>query len=299
MKVAESAQIVVRVHGQRKQVSALLLKRELLRSGPPPTLVLIEAILQHAERGAAIARLRDMLKHIPEPLPAEGHHVVVRAAQGLMQLGAADEDSLAVLRALAQRLGGDAGAAVEAGVVLLSAGPAGLVGASGRPLRQAARALCVLLLLPDPAGPRPATGPATPVVLDLLGLSGLTAAWLQDMRRQHKALGVHALRGYLGDVAEALYRLARRGIGPRQLLSEADCGYLMDLTTGELPGTSEFLAARPMVWLLPLLGALDDAGVAAIERARDRFANEEFHADCAQILAGQPWPPVAPDRLHT
>ena len=53
----------------------------------------------------------------------------------------------------------------------------------------------------------------------------------------------------------------------RDLLGDAERGTLLDTTTFELPGTSDFLAARSMVWLLGALAPPDDAAVAAIERA--------------------------------
>jgi hypothetical protein len=197
-----------------------------------------------------------------------------------VRLSAREPFAVAALAAYAARLGGAAGAIPAAGAVLLRDGPAPLCLPDADPLllRQATRALCTIAL----------PGPLVP------GLPPLFAAWLRALQQGGKTLGVQAFRAYLGDVAEALYRVVQRGRprpDPSQILTEAGRGYLVDTITYELPGTADFLAARQMVWLLPLLGLPDDAGIAAIERARDRFRNEAFHADCAVILSGGPWPP--------
>jgi hypothetical protein len=49
-----------------------------------------------------------------------------------------------------------------------------------------------------------------------------------------------------------------------------------------------------MAWLLGALEPDDETARAAIERARDRFRDLEFQADCEAMLTGRPWPPPPP-----
>lgn len=274
--------VQVHVHEHTHQVSLALVQAELQRSGPPPKLPVLEAIIRHAPREPAVARLVQMLDAPPPPGPGStGAHAVMYAALGLLRLSAREPAALAALERFARRLGGAAGAVIDAGVVLLrdGTGPLLQAGTDSLLLRQAPLALCAL------AQPGAELGEIGP----------LCACWAEALRSGQKKLGVQALRAYLGDVAEALYRVQQRlrpEGGIAALLTEGDRGFFYDTITFELPGTADFLAARAMVWLLGLLGPLDDAAIAAIERARDRFRNEAFHGDCALILSGGPWPPA-------
>ncbi|HEX8950961.1 MAG TPA: hypothetical protein VF945_03900, partial [Polyangia bacterium] len=83
----------------------------------------------------------------------------------------------------------------------------------------------------------------------------------------------------------------QHGAPAAELLADADRGFLLDTLCAELPGTTDFIAARGMAWLLGALAADDDTVRAAIERARDRFRDPEFQADCEAMLTGAPWPP--------
>lgn len=294
----------VNVHGHVHEVSAGLLRAELLRDGPPPKLALIEAVIRHAPRGEALARLAGMLDAAaaapgqgPVPGPGPGNeHAAMHAALGALGLSPDPEApreaaALDALMRFGARVGGAAGATVRAGVILLREGPAALArrGAGTDEddlllLRQSPRAVCAITH-PGPLVPH---------------LRPLCAAWMAALDQAGKTMGAHGFRALLGDVSEALYRVllrARPRCGPQDLLSEPERAMLLDLVAVELPSTADFLAARSMAWALGALGPLppDDAGAAAIERARDRFANESFHADCAAILSGGPWPP-GPER---
>lgn len=327
--------VIVQVHEHPHEVPLYLIKSELSRTGPPPKLPLLEAIIHHGDRDLAVARLANMLDSasvdmrprsagvgsgpsvatntgpsaspgaeaggVPDAVSSTGpgagpsagsgaaavapgvEHALMHAALGLLRLSAREPVAIAALSAYAARLGGSAGAIPAAGVILLRDGPAPLCVADADPLllRQATRALCAI---GDPSSLIPSLPP-------------LFARWIVALQQATKTLGVQAFRAYLGDVSETLYRLAQRARPAPDLaalLSDADRGLLLDTLIGELPGTADFLAARQMVWLVPLLGLLDDAGIAAIERARDRFRNEAFHADCALILGGGTWPPRPP-----
>ncbi len=278
------ASVQVQVHGHPHDVPLSLVAAEVQRRGPLPRLPLLEAIIQHGERGATLVRLSNMLE-VADPQPARpgSEHAAMHAALGLLRLSTREPFALLALSGYAGRLGGPAGAILASGVILLRDGPAPLCLPEADPLlvRQSTRALATI--------GRPA---------DLVpGLLPLFSRFIETLQQAGKTLGVQAFRAYLGDVAEALYRLVQRCDPPPDIavmLSETDRGYLADTLTFELPGTADFLAARQMVWLLPLLGLPDDAGTAAVERARDRFRNEAFHADCAIILAGGTWPPPRP-----
>lgn len=294
------ARLEVMVHGHVHEVSAGLLRAELLRDGPPPKLALIEAVIRHAPRGEALARLAGMLDATAVaagPMTGIAHgpsleHAAMHAALGALGLSPdpgvpREAAALDALQRFGARVGGAAGATVRAGVILLREGPSGLArrgGAAGEDdlllLRQSPRAVCAITH-PGPLVPH---------------LRPLCAAWMVALEQAGKTMGAHGFRALLGDVSEALYRVllrARPRCGPQDLLSESERSMLLDLVAVELPSTADFLAARAMAWALGALGPLppDDAGAAAIERARDRFANESFHADCAAILSGGPWPP--------
>jgi len=104
---------------------------------------------------------------------------------------------------------------------------------------------------------------------------------------------VSAHRTFLGDVSEAAFRALQNGAGAEALLAGGRSS-LVDLIVAELPGTTDFLAARGMVWLAGALAPEDDAVKSAIERASSRFHDESFVADCRAILEGNPWPPPPP-----
>src|SRR5207302_4669740 len=95
----------------------------------------------------------------------------------------------------------------------------------------------------------------------------------------------------VGDVAEAAFRSLQHGAQATALLDDDDRELLVDSLCAELPGTTDFIAARGMAWLLGALQPGDETARAAIERARDRFRDPEFQADCDAMLTGAPWPP--------
>ena len=123
------------------------------------------------------------------------------------------------------------------------------------------------------------------------GAPALFAAWIATLRREAPRLGVTALRAFVGDVSEAAFRSLQHGARAETLLGEADRALLVDTLCAELPGTTDFVAARGMAWLLGALQPDDETARAAIERARDRFRDPEFQADCEAMLGGGVWPP--------
>ena len=123
------------------------------------------------------------------------------------------------------------------------------------------------------------------------GAPALFAAWVATLAKRRRTLGVTALRAFVGDVAEAAFRSLQHGADAESLFGDGDRGFLVDTLCAELPGTTDFVAARGMAWLLGALQPDDDAARAAIERARDRFRDPEFQADCEAMLTGAPWPP--------
>jgi hypothetical protein len=119
----------------------------------------------------------------------------------------------------------------------------------------------------------------------------LFAAWIATLRREAAHVGVTALRAFVGDVAEAAFRSLQHGAAAAALFGDDDRALLVDTACAELPGTTDFIAARGMAWLLGALEPDDEAARAAIERARDRFRDTEFQSDCEAMLTGAPWPP--------
>ncbi len=124
----------------------------------------------------------------------------------------------------------------------------------------------------------------------------LFAAWLDELGRRAPLLGVSAYRTYLGDVAECAFRTLQHGVTEEWLLGASRRATLVDALAAELGGTTDFLAARGMAWLLGILAPTEDSARAAIERARDRFRDPDFAADCEAMLTERGWPP--PPRLR-
>ena len=123
------------------------------------------------------------------------------------------------------------------------------------------------------------------------GAPALFAAWVATLRKEAPHVGVTALRAFVGDVAEAAFRSLQHGADAGALFGESDRALVVDTLCAELPGTTDFIAARGMAWLLGALEPHDETVRAAIERARDRFRDPEFQADCEAMLTGGAWPP--------
>jgi hypothetical protein len=117
----------------------------------------------------------------------------------------------------------------------------------------------------------------------------LFSGWLGTLERGTHSLGTTAFRAYLGDVAEAAFRAVQLGADADALLGEGK-SFLVDAASSELPGTTEFLAARGMAWLLGALARDDESARAAVEKARARFHDAAFIADCDAILGDGRWP---------
>jgi len=259
--------ITVVVRGRAQVVSVAELRAELDSDGPPRNLATLDAIVRCGDRAAAIARLRRIVKR------ADAGVGTLQAIFGLVRLQAAD--AAGDLEALADKLGGSPGAIARAAALLVA----------DRVDELAARVAADAVLAH--ASPQPYLH--EPHVPD--GARALFAAWLAALRKEAPHLGVTALRAFVGDVAEAAFRSLQHGAAAAELLGDADRGFLVDTLCAELPGTTDFIAARGMAWLLGALAPDDDAVRAAIERARDRFRDPEFQADCEAMLTGAPWPP--------
>jgi len=259
--------VTVTVRGRAQVVSVPELRAELDADGPPRSLATLEAIVRCGDRPAAVARLRSIVRRGD---PGVG---TLQAIFGLVRLHA--RDAAAELDALATRLGGSPGAIARAAAALVDDRVAALASAVADDTTLAHASPQPYLHAPDV----PAGAPA------------LFAAWIATLRREAPNVGVTALRAFVGDVAEAAFRSLQHGARIEQLLAEADRELLVDLVCAELPGTTDFIAARGMAWLLGALQADDESARAAIERARDRFRDPEFQSDCEAMLTGGAWPP--------
>lgn len=262
------APTTVKLRGRDVVVTAEALEAELERSGPIASLAHVEAVVRAADRARAVARLR-------RAVAAGEPGVQTReAAMGLVRLDA--KEGAAELRGLAARLGGLAGALATAAAFLVEDRVEALAAAvAGDPLLLHASPQAWVYLPRVPAG-----------------AACLHGAWIAALAQAAPHLGSTAYRAFLGDVCEAIFRsLQRAGETPEALLDEAGRAFLVDALCAELPGTTDFLAARGMTWLAGALAPSEDAVRSAVERARARFRAEDFQADCEAILSGQPWPP--------
>lgn len=259
--------VTVVVRGRAQVVSVAELRAELDSDGPPRSLATLDAIVRCGDRAAATLRLRRVVRR------ADAGVGTLQAIFGLVRLQAAD--AAGDLEALADKLGGSPGAIARAAALLVG----------DRVGELAARVADDAVLAH--ASPQPYLHePHVPA-----GAAALFAAWVATLRREAPHLGVTALRAFVGDVAEAAFRSLQHGASAAELFADADRGFLLDTLCAELPGTTDFIAARGMAWLLGALAPDDDTVRAAIERARDRFRDPEFQADCEAMLTGAPWPP--------
>jgi hypothetical protein len=259
--------VTVMVRGRPQVISVAELRAELDADGPPRSLASLEAITRAGDRAGAIARLRGIVRRGD---PSVG---TLQAVFGLVRLHAAD--AVGDLEALAAKLGGSPGAIARTAALLVADRVAAL-----------ATAVTEDVVLAR-ASPQPYLhAPHVPA-----GAPALFAAWLALLRREAPHLGVTALRAFVGDVAEAAFRSLQHGASATELINDADRELLVDTLCAELPGTTDFIAARGMAWLLGALVPGDETVRSAIERARDRFRDPEFQADCEAMLTGAPWPP--------
>jgi hypothetical protein len=248
--------LTVALHGREVEVPRAALEAELLRDGAIASLALVEAIARHAPRDVAIARLA-------RALDALSGTIGLTTLLALARLHAIE--ALPRLRALEQP--GPLGLTARVIVLLLDGALVSALDDDALLVR------APLVLTTLQVAPR-----ETPAIVTAL---------LRGVDRLQSTLGVTAYRALLGDVAEALFRLAQRG-ADLALGDQRDT--LVDRLSSELPGTPDLVAARGMAWLLGVLAQTDDAAVSAIERARDRFRDPAFHDDCTAILDGR-WPP--------
>jgi hypothetical protein len=252
-------------NGRKVVVTADELTQALSSRAAIRDAILIEA-LARSGRPAAAARLEATVSD------GSAGPATMAAVYGLVKMEA--KSAAPALLGLAERLSGPPAAIARAAAYLVAdrvadlsralAGDADLARHSPQPFAQLRRV---------PAGS-----------------SELFAGWLQALKQSASQMGVSAHRTFIGDVAEAAFRALQNGASADALLG-TERAYLVDLICAELPGTTDFLAARGMVWLVGALAAEDDAARTAIERARGRFHDEPFAADCHAILAGDLWPP--------
>jgi hypothetical protein len=223
---------------------------------------------------AALGRLRRAVAAGERgPASIEAVFALVR----LSDVDPARRESAAALEAFAARLGGSPGAIAHAAALLVEDRADALaaeMATSGLLVRHAPQAYLHLRRVPP-------------------GAPALFAEWRRALARGTTDLGSTAYRAFLGDVAEAAFRALQQGAEADALLGDEGRAFFVDAVCAELGGTTDFVAARGMAWLLGALAQTDDAARAAIERARTRFRAPAFQRDCAVMLAGDPWPPRA------
>jgi hypothetical protein len=272
-----AARVAVPLHGRVVEVPVAALEGELDRSGPIASLALIEAItlcsegkLGHRIDGArATMRLGAALEGA-QPGP-----VALLTILSLVRLD--DAKAAPALQRAAETLASPLSTTARIAALLLTRQIDELVSAIGDDAELAQRT--PLVLTQRPPEPR--------------SLARLTAALLAALARAQPTLGVTAYRAFLGDLAEAAFRALQGGADATELLGDGREA-LVDRLCGELPGTPDLVAARGMAWLLGAIAPGDDAARDAIERARARFRDPDFHRDCAAMLGELPdtaWPP--------
>jgi hypothetical protein len=259
--------VTVFARGRPVVIAVDELESELNADGPLRSLAHLDAVVHAADRARAVARLRRAVAGGGAGAPT------MQAALALVRLDAAEAGP--DLRALGERLGGSPGAITRAAALLVEGRAAELAGALQAEPLLARHSPQAYLHLPRV----PAEAPL------------LFAAWLEELERASTQLGVTAYRAFVGDVAEAAFRSLQHGAKADALLGERGRAFFVDAICAELGGTTDFLAARGMSWLLGALAPDDDTARAAIERARGRFRDADFQLDCDAILSGKPWPP--------
>jgi hypothetical protein len=248
------------------------LDAELAADGPCRSMAHVEAVARANDRPRAVARLRRAV------VAGEPGAVTMLAVAGLIRLH--DPESAEDLRALGVRIGGSPGAIARAASFLVADRAEALAAElAADPLlaRHSPQAYLQLTRVPAHA-------------------ETLFTAWLAALEHASTAAGVTSYRAFLGDVSEAAFRTLQHGVTAESLLGETGGGFLLDAICAELPGTTDFLAARGMAWLAGTLEPSDDTVRSAIERARARFRDPAFSADCDAMLAMRAWPP--PPRLR-
>jgi hypothetical protein len=259
--------VTVQVRGRAQVISVAELRAELEADGPPRSLAHLEAVVRCNDRAAAVTRLRRLVRR------GDPGVATLQAVFGLLRLDGVE--AAGDLDELGQRLGGSPGAIARAAAFLVADRADALAAAIADDAVLAHAS--PQAYLHAPRVPRRA--------------EALFAAWAATLRKEAPRLGVTALRAFVGDVAEAAFRSLQHGAQAETLLGEADRELLVDTGCAELPGTTDFIAARGMAWLLGALMPGDETARAAIERARERFRDPEFQADCDAMLTGAPWPP--------
>jgi hypothetical protein len=264
--------VTVLARGREVTILPDELDAELRADGPCRSLAHVEAVARANDRELAVARLRRAVA------AGSAGAVTMQAVAGLTRLHAAE--SAEDLRQLASRIGGSPGAIARAAAFLVEDHALELASAlPGDALlaRHSPQAWVHLTRMPA----------AAPT---------LFSAWIGELQHASTSAGVTSYRAFLGDVAEAAYRTLQHGVEAETLLGEEGKSFLLDSICAELPGTTDFLAARGMAWLLGTLEPTDDSVRSAIERARARFRDPAFSADCDAMLAMRAWPP--PPRLR-
>jgi hypothetical protein len=264
--------VTVLARGREVTITPEELEIELAGEGPCRSLAHVEAVARANDRPRAVERLRRAITG------GEAGAVTMQAVAGLTRLHAAEAAD--ELRALGGRIGGSPGAIARAAAFLVE---------------DRAEALAAELAS-DPLLARHSPQAYVQLVRAPIGAPALFTAWIGELARASSHAGVTSYRTFLGDVAEAAYRTLQHGVEAETLLGESGRSFLLDAICAELPGTTDFLAARGMAWLVGTLEPTDDTVRSAIERARARFRDPAFSADCDAMLAMRAWPP--PPRLR-
>jgi hypothetical protein len=264
--------VTVLARGREVTITPEDLELELAGEGPCRSLAHVEAVARANDRPRAIDRL------LRAVAAGSAGAVTMQAVAGLVRLHAAEAGP--ALRTFGEAIGGSPGAIARAAAFLVEDRAEELASA----------------LASDPLLARHSPQAYVNVVRAPAGAPLLFAAWIGELQRASSHAGVTAYRAFVGDVAEAAYRTLQQGVEAETLLGEHGKSFLLDAICAELPGTTDFLAARGMAWLVGTLEPTDDTVRSAIERARARFRDPAFSADCDAMLAMRAWPP--PPRLR-
>jgi len=253
----------------------------LATDGPLPSLAAVAAVVAAGELDAAPAAGR-LIRAVAASteLKAWGARTM-QSAFGLVRLSArlSNHDAAvaaATVEQLATALPGPAGAIAHAAALLIAGRATSLAAeAVGDPTlsRYSPQAYIHLTSVPEAS-------------------SALFATWIRELERAAPHSGSTAFRAFLGDISECAFRALQHGATPEALLGENGADFLVDAICAELGGTTDFIAARGMTWLVGALALGDETARAAIERARARFHDTAFQRDCAAMLETRVWPPA-------
>lgn len=259
-------------------------EEELGEDGPLGTVAAVAAVIAWADSSSGDAgRAADRLaRSVAASVDQRGWGArTMQAAFGLVRLSSRISSERASIAAatverLASQLPGPAGAIAHAAALLIAGRATSLAAeAIGDPTlsRYSPQAFIHLTSVPEAS-------------------SALFATWIRELERAAPHSGSTAFRAFLGDIAECAFRALQHGATIESLLGDDGADFLVDAICAELGGTTDFIAARGMTWLVGALALGDETARAAIERARARFHDAAFQRDCAAMLDTRSWPPL-------